>query len=140
MKLPKETTLWNWAIIGLALIIGVAVIGLMNFLNEYLNIVQSDIEYFLESDKKPVLNEVVYYSGKIISIISGCFTAGAIISIARPEVNTISFVFVGFIFMILSFMDLFMYSYPLWYQLISILVIIPAVLFGKRFINKTMKY
>lgn len=135
MKLPKETTLWNWVFIGLGLIIGVAIIGIMNFLNEYLNSVHGESAIIIESDAKPVSNMVVYYTGKIISIVTGCFTAGAIIKMARPEVNTITLVVVGSIFMFLSLIDLIMYTFPLWYQILSIVITIPSVIIGNRLIK-----
>lgn len=136
MKLPQEKTLWNWVYIGFGLILGVAVIGLMNFLNEYLNIGQSESDIFLESDSKLILNISVYYSGKIIAILTGCLTAGAIIKIARPHVSYISFIVVGLIFILLSLIDLKMNSYPVWYQVISILIPIPSVLIGHRLIKE----
>lgn len=135
MKLPKEKTLWNWVFTGFGLILGVAIIGVMNFLNEYMNLVRSESDMILDSDAKPVLNLGVYYIGKIIAIISGCFTAGAIIKITRPEVNNITLIVAGSIFMLLSFTDLVIYSYPIWYQVFSLLVNIPSVLIGYRLIK-----
>lgn len=135
MKLPKEKTLWNWVFTGFGLILGVAIIGVMNFLNEYMNLVRSESDMILDSDAKPFLNLGVYYMGKIIAIISGCFTAGAIIKITRPEVNNITLIVAGSIFMLLSFTDLVIYSYPIWYQVFSLLVNIPSVLIGYRLIK-----
>lgn len=135
MKLPKETTLWNWAIIGLGLIAGVAIIGLMNFLNEYLHFSQGESAIVNESNTYPVSSAGVYYTGKMISILSGCFTAGAIIKMGRPGIRTSSLVVVGFIFMALNLIDLIFYTYPMWYQIFSIILPIPSVIIGNRLIK-----
>lgn len=135
MKLPKETTLWNWVIIGLGLIVGVAIIGIMNFLNEFLNTGQAESAISIERNYQPVSGMAVYFAGRIISIITGCFTAGAIIKFARPDIKTISLIVVGLIFMVLSVIDSFMFTYPSWYLILSIVVTIPSVLIGNRLIK-----
>ena len=135
MKLPKETTLWNWAIIGLGLITGVAIIGLMNFLNEYLNFIQGESIIEKESNTYPVSSVGIYYTGRMISIVSGCFTAGAIIKMAQPGIKTHSLIVVGFIFMTLNIIDLILYTYPIGYQIFSIILPIPSVIIGNRLIR-----
>lgn len=136
MKLPKESTLWRWSVIGLGLIIGVAVIAIMNTLNDFLNSVYGDPASAFADDLIDTTNITVYLIGKVISILSGCFTAGAIIKFLRPDIEMKSLIGAGFIFASLSLFDVLLSSLPWWYQIISLIVPIPAVLLGNYLIKQ----
>ena len=135
MKLPKETTLWKWSIIGLGLIVGVAVIAIMNVLNDFLNLKYGDPFFTGESGSINGSTVIVYLMGKIISIFTGCFTAGAIIKFLRPTIHVNSLFVAGSIFALLSLMDIIVSTLPGWYQIISLITPIPSVLIGSYLIK-----
>jgi hypothetical protein len=139
MKLPKETTLWKWAIIGFGLIIGVAVIAVMNLLNDLLNSTYGDPIAAYESGSSELSVLINYLMGKIVSIFTGSFTAGAVIIFLRPDIPFRSLLVTGSIFLLLSLFDMFFYHYPLWYQILSLITPIPSVLFGSFLIKMSLK-
>lgn len=139
MKLPKESTLWKWVIIGLGLIIGVAIIAIMNLLNDMLNSKYGDLSILFETGSVYSSELIVYLAGKIISIFSGSLTAGAIITFLRPEIDVRSLIITGSIFAMLSLFDLFISTFPVWYQITTLITPIPSVIIGSWLINKSLK-
>lgn len=135
MKLPKESTLWKWVIIGFGLIIGVTVIAFMNFLNDLLNSEYGNPVTSFESGSIEASIFIIYLSGKLVSIFTGCFTAGAVIHFLKPAIDFRSLLLSGSIFIILSLFDLLFYSFPLWYKLFSLILPIPSVIFGSKLIR-----
>ena len=135
MKLPKESTLWKWVIIGLGLIVGVAVISMMNLLNDFLNSEFGDPLIAFKTDSVDLSNLIVYLSGKLLSIFTGCFTAGAIIKFLRPTIGFKSLLVTGLVFALLSLFDIILTTYPEWYQVTSTIAPIPSVFIGSFLIR-----
>lgn len=118
-----------------AMIIGIAILAFMNVLNLFLQPDANASELLGESNQQNN-GSLIYLWGKLISVFTACFVAGAISIIIRKEKSLTIPIIIGSIFMVLGLFDLFSSIYPSWYNWGSVLLCIPSAILGKIFIIK----
>lgn len=137
MKLPSEKVLWKTASIGLGLIFGVAIISIMNQINYMFYPLD---EYHSSEDRSELISEyfsnLTFLTGKIISLITGSFFAGAIARLFHADMNIKGALFIGCTLTLLGLFDVITSEYPNYYNNISLLMYIPSAIFGYYFIKK----
>ena len=130
--------MWDVAAIGFGLIVGIAIIAIMNQINIFFYPSDSDpVVPATEPAKEAFLN-TFFLIGRLISIVSGAFFAGALSRLVRPNLMLKMNLFTGTILIIVGIIDLIMFPYPAWFILASIVLIIPMVFFGDTFVRKTL--
>ena len=130
--------MWDIAAIGFGLIAGVAIIAIMNQINIFFYPSDGDpIVPATEPVNEPFL-DTFFLIGRLISLFSGAFFAGALSRFVRPHLKLKMNLFTGIILIIVGIIDLIMFPYPTWFILASTLLIIPMVFVGDTFIRKTL--
>lgn len=130
--------MWDIAAIGFGLIAGVAIIALMNQVQLFFYPVQDGHETSASGAINEIFLTNIFLVGRLISIMTGAFFAGAISRLVRPHLKIIMNVFTGTILILVGIIDLFMFPYPAWFILASILFILPIVFTGDAFVRKLL--
>lgn len=116
------------------LIIGVAILSIMNIANDSLNASITDLENtsaFFQSTEG-----IIYLWGKIIALITGSFIAGAVSFLTGYSKSYLVPLFIGVTFMLIIIIDFTTYTFPFWYILNSSIICIPSAFIGTMFIKR----
>lgn len=135
IRIPTATTLMQIAAAGLGLIVSVAILFIMQFINASLYPVPDGMDlshdevYALFVSEHPLFLIGILFSAGVSS-----FTGGAIAGLTRMDLKPIYPAGIGLILMILGFINIFMVPHPVWFWIGSLFVYIPFSWAGTRFI------
>ncbi len=128
--------LWDIAAIGFGLISGIAIIAIMNQINMFLHPINSESTVPATDPELIAFQDPVFLTGRLISIATGAFFAGAIALWVRPGLTLKFNIITGCILLLVGMIDLTMFPYPAWFIAISVISYIPMVLLGVLFAQK----
>lgn len=139
VKIPSEKTIWHIAAIGLGLIISIAVIFILQFLNFllYPSSNKIDINQTYEYSLF-VANHPIFLSGNLLSNLIGCFLGSAIAVLVRPDLTITKSMSVGAVLLILSMVNIIMIPHPSWFVILTILLYLPFSYLGATFIKQQL--
>jgi CDP-diglyceride synthetase len=132
-------TVWKIAALGFGLIVGVAIIFIMQFINYSLYPIPDSVQLDQAASYSEFINEhPVFLAGSLLANAAGCFTGGAIAIMVRSDVTIFETTLIGLVLMILGIINTIMAPHPAWYLIISILIYIPSCWLGAYFIKQTI--
>lgn len=131
-----ESILWDIAAIGFGLISGVAIIAIMNQINMFFYPINSESVVPAADPDLIAFQDPIFLSGRLISIATGAFFAGALSHWVRSGLTINYNIITGCILLLVGIIDLTMFPYPAWFIVISVISYIPMTLSGHLFVQK----
>jgi len=140
LNIPSEQTLWKTAAIGFGLIVGVAVVFVMQYLNLLLYPVPDSVDLnHQEEYVNFIYSNHAYLLGIIISNAAGSLVAGGLAKIIRHDLTNFHSFIAGFILMALGYINYFMISHPGWFLFLSLFAYIPFTWLGFVIVDKRLR-
>ncbi|TVR34179.1 MAG: hypothetical protein EA390_03335 [Balneolaceae bacterium] len=137
VKIPTEQTVWKIAAIGFGLIVSIAIIFIMQFINHSLYTAIDGVSIENKEQYSAFIhNNPLYLLGVLISNAAGSFTGGAVAKLIRNDITAPQACIVGLVLMILAFVNIVAVSHPVWFWILSVFAFIPFSWYGALFIQK----
>lgn len=142
IKIPSIQTQWHIASFGFGLIISIAIIYLMQYINFALYHIPESVQLHNdEAYSNFIADNPIFLTGNLISSFVGSFFGGAIAVLLRQDISPVYAMGIGAVLMVLGFINILIVSHPAWFNFLSIFVYIPPCWLGaysiQRIINKT---
>jgi hypothetical protein len=139
LKIPSPEVVWKIAAIGFGLIVSIAVIFIMQFINFFLYPVPEDFQLNISEEYSAfIFKNPVFLIGNLFSSAFGSFVGGATAILVRHDVQPKDTIFIGLILMILGFINIGMVIHPIWFWIASTLIYIPSGWIGAHFIQQRL--
>jgi hypothetical protein len=136
VKIPSEQTVWQIAALGFGLIVSIAIIFIMHFINHSLYTAIDDVNFESKEQYSIFIhNNPLYLIGLLIGNAAGSFTGGAVSKLIRNDLSAVQACFVGLVLMILAFINIIAVSHPVWFWFLSVFAFIPFSWYGAIFIQ-----
>lgn len=140
IKIPSEETFRNIAAAGFGLIVSVAILFIMQYLNASLY----PTDGFSLSRESVYIDFVrdnpLFLAGMLISAATGSFMGGAIAVLVKPDLPSLYPIAIGTVLTVLGVVNLMMMPHPLWFWFVSIFIYIPSAWYGARFIHQKRNF
>jgi hypothetical protein len=139
INIPSEQTLWKTAAIGFGLIVGVAIIFIMQYLNLLLYPIPESANISQESEYIEFIRDNhPFLLGIFVSNAAGCLVAGGLAKIIRHDLTRFHSFIAGFVLMILGYVNFLMIPHPWWFLILSLFAYIPFSWLGFAIVEKRL--